>query len=69
MNSSCVLYDLQVSLKNNGLHFCGGALISLKHVLTAGHCVVERRVASQLTKVFFRGHKNRWITGTVDGAS
>lgn len=40
-------FPYQVSLRMNGKHFCGGALISKKHVLTAAHCVMASK------KVFF----------------
>lgn len=32
----------QVSIKGrfNGFHFCGGSIISLKHILSAAHCLL-----------------------------
>ncbi|XP_015588120.1 chymotrypsin-2-like [Cephus cinctus] len=35
-------FPWQVSLRNNGRHFCGGGLVSLQHVLTAAHCMVGK---------------------------
>ncbi|VEN34355.1 unnamed protein product, partial [Callosobruchus maculatus] len=32
-------YPYQVSIQNNGEHFCGGSIINTKYILTAAHCV------------------------------
>ncbi|XP_065169815.1 trypsin-7-like isoform X2 [Atheta coriaria] len=32
-------FPYQVSLRINGVHACGGAIVSIKYVVTAGHCV------------------------------
>lgn len=52
----CKNYPYQVSLQRKSLmtggysHFCGGSILSSKHVLTAGHCV-NGRSASALSIV------------------
>ncbi|OXU21280.1 hypothetical protein TSAR_010708 [Trichomalopsis sarcophagae] len=38
-NADIAEFPYQVSLRLRGKHFCGGALITKKHVLTAAHCV------------------------------
>ena len=32
-------YPYQVSLRQNGRHFCGGTLVTNRHVVTAAHCI------------------------------
>ncbi|OWA50950.1 putative Ovochymase-2 [Hypsibius exemplaris] len=34
-------FPFMVSLQKDGSHFCGGVLLSAKHVLTAAHCLVD----------------------------
>ena len=31
----------QVSVRNNGYHFCGGTILDSKTILSAAHCFVE----------------------------
>ncbi|KAG5322237.1 CTR2 protein, partial [Pseudoatta argentina] len=41
-NASTGQYPYQVSLKQNRNHFCGGAIIHEKYVITAAHCLSGR---------------------------
>ncbi|XP_018048697.1 PREDICTED: chymotrypsin-2-like [Atta colombica] len=41
-NASAEQYPYQVSLKQNGNHFCGGVIIHKKFVITAAHCLSEK---------------------------
>ncbi|XP_024884292.1 chymotrypsin-2-like [Temnothorax curvispinosus] len=44
------MYPYQVSLKDasNGRHFCGGAIVSKKYIITAAHCLAGRRYPSDI---------------------
>ncbi|XP_012863707.1 ovochymase-2 [Echinops telfairi] len=41
-------YPWQVSLKRKQKHFCGGTIVSPEWVITAAHCVANRKIASSL---------------------
>jgi len=41
-------FPWQVSMKQNGYHFCGGSLIGSKYVLTAAHCHTTNKVFASM---------------------
>ncbi|CAL7944839.1 unnamed protein product [Xylocopa violacea] len=38
----------QVSLQQNGRHFCGGSVLNAHYILTAAHCVVDQGAATDI---------------------
>lgn len=46
-------------MKYNGNHRCGGTIVSSRHVVTAGHCIVEENNKLVSTK------KLKVVVGTI----
>ncbi|XP_015586368.1 chymotrypsin-1 [Cephus cinctus] len=40
-NAKIAEFPHQVSLRYQNRHYCGGTIISTKHILTAAHCIIE----------------------------
>ncbi|KAF7991036.1 hypothetical protein HCN44_000841 [Aphidius gifuensis] len=50
-NASDGEFPYMVSLRRDGLHFCGGAIISPRHILTAAHCFVGKADPPYITNL------------------
>lgn len=57
-------FPYQASLRKNNFHFCGGAIISEEHILTAAHCVSELEPNFEEVAVH-TATKNRTSVGNV----
>ncbi|XP_018356760.1 PREDICTED: chymotrypsin-2-like [Trachymyrmex septentrionalis] len=68
-NASAGQYPYQVSLRQNGNHFCGGAIIHEKFVITAAHCLSGKspdNISIDVGSIYLNNSEARYLAHKLE---
>ncbi|XP_055850332.1 trypsin beta-like [Episyrphus balteatus] len=64
-SASILEYNYQVSIQQDGFHFCGGSIIGRKWILTAAHCLRDIIAKNQQSSLRVYLGSSSWASGGV----